>query len=169
MPKAAPINPDLIRAIFDYDPELGVLTPKPTASNAARRTDKNQWEVSSHRYLMHRLVWAWHNPDNPNPYSVQFKDGDRTNSHIENLFPIHTNPRWIGHVKQVKGHIDGYGNVVLVGDKSIREGVQDYMAQHHPVHTPKPQPPKPEADTTFIGELEATLAPAKPANIYQGV
>lgn len=156
MPKAAPINPTLLHAIFDYDTDTGTLTPKPTAANAARRTDKNQWEVSGHRYLMHRLVWAWHNPDNPNPYSVQFKDGDRTNSHIENLFPIHTNPRWLGHVKQVKGHIDSNGNVVLRGHTNIQEAAHDYVAKLPPV------PPKPVVDASFIEELETTLTPPKP-------
>jgi hypothetical protein len=115
MPAAAPINPDLILAIFSYDPITGALIPKPTANAAARKTDKQQWEVGAYRYSLHRLVWAWHNPKDANPYAVQFHDGDKTNTRIENLYPIPTHPRWVGHIKQIKAKIDQHGNVIING------------------------------------------------------
>lgn len=114
MPKAAPINPDLIRAIFAYDPATGHLIPNKLGAKPASLTSRNprQWLVGVHRYREHRLVWAWHHPDDPNPYSVQFIDENPNNSRIDNLRPIATNPRWLGHVKQAKVHLDSYGRVV---------------------------------------------------------
>lgn len=112
MPAPAKIKHDLVRALFDYDYLSGALTPKPTAVRAARRTDKNQWEINGHRYSAHRLIWAWHNPKEPNPYIVSFIDGDKTNTRIENLKAVHEHPRWAGHVKQVKLAMDDYGNII---------------------------------------------------------
>lgn len=161
MPRAVPINPDLIRAIFAYDPDTGALTPKPTAPLVARRTDKNQWEVNGHRHMTHRLVWAWHNPDNPNPYSVQCKDGNRHNTRIENLYSISTNPRWIGHVKQVKGRFDSAGRIILAGDTSAPTPTPAATSTPKRVQDPTPEPVH-DVDTTFIGELESMMTPPTP-------
>ena len=118
MPKAAPINPDLVRAIFTYDPETGELTPRSTAPLVARRTDASQWELGRHRYSLHRLVWAYHNPDNANPQYIVFKDGWRNNSRIENLEAKNVHPRWEGHVKQVKARLSADGHIILAGAKA---------------------------------------------------
>jgi len=115
MPKPAPINPSLIRAVFTYNPVTGTLHPTKTAPLVIRCTGKRQWAVGEYRYTLHRLVWAWHNPDNANPYAVQFSDHDSTNTRIENLYCVHTNPRWVGHVKQIQGRWDAQGNIRLVG------------------------------------------------------
>lgn len=112
MPLPAKIHPHLVRALFDYDYLSGALTPKPTAVRAARRTDKYQWEIDGRRYSTHRLIWAWHNPQAPNPYVVSFIDGDKTNTRIENLKALHEHPRWVGHVKQVRMKMDKYGNLI---------------------------------------------------------
>lgn len=112
MPLPAKINQHLVRALFDYDTQTGALIPKPTAGRAARRADKNQWEIDGRRYSIHRLVWAWHNPKEPNPYVVSFIDGDKTNTRIENLKALHEHPRWVGHVKQVRMKMDKYGNLI---------------------------------------------------------
>jgi hypothetical protein len=112
MPAPAPINPTLVRSLFRYDPNTGELIPTQLAPNAARKTDRYQWEVGAHRYSLHRLVWAYHNPDTPNPYCVQFKDGDKTNTRIENLSVIHTNPRWVNHQKQQPLKITASGKVL---------------------------------------------------------
>ena len=174
MPKAVPINPDLIRAIFDYDPTTGTLTPKPTCPLVARRTDRNKWEINGHRHVLHRLVWAWHNPHDPNPYSVQFHDMDRNNTRIENLYPIPTNPRWIGHVKQIKGKFDRHGRVVLAGDTTNAntpdEGAQPALRGPTPreLRLAKLREAAATAmDTSFISELEATLADPKPPAPYR--
>ena len=111
MPKAAPVNPHLVRSLFTYDPATGDLIPNKLAQRAARRTAKYQWELGAYRYSLHRLVWAYHNPDNPSPYCVQFHDGDRTNTRIENLYAINTNPRWLNHTKQVPMRITADGTV----------------------------------------------------------
>jgi hypothetical protein len=115
MPRGAPINADLIRVIFSYDPATGELLPKPTAKRVASKSSATQWEVGAYRYSTHRLVWAWHHPESPNPYCVQFNDGDRTNTRIENLSIIHTNPRWVHNVKTQKMRINADGVLVPVG------------------------------------------------------
>lgn len=109
MPAPAPIAPDLVRALFNYDPTTGQLVPKPAADRAARRTAADQWEVGRHRYALHRLIWAWHHPEAPNPYCVQFIDGNRRNTRIENLYAVPTNPRWAERPKQFRAtlHEDG--------------------------------------------------------------
>lgn len=120
MPKAAPINANLIRAIFTYDPDTGELIPKPTAPLVARRTDANQWEIGRHRYSLHRLVWAYHNPDNANPQYVAFKEGWRNDPRIENLEAKDVHPRWEGHVKQIRARLSADGHIILAGDRSAR-------------------------------------------------
>lgn len=119
MPAPAPINPDLVRALFDYDPETGQLIPKPTAKRAAYRKSSTQWEIGAHNHSTHRLIWAWHNPQMPNPYGVKFRDNDTKNTRIENLYAIQTNPRWADHVKQVKMKITADGQVVPVGKMPV--------------------------------------------------
>lgn len=106
MPKAAPIDPQTILAIFDYDPTTGALLPKLGMGKAVRQTDTRQWEIGRHRYSLHRLVWAWHNPNQPNPKYVTFKDSNCYNTRIENLRATSTHPRWAGHTKQRKALLD---------------------------------------------------------------
>lgn len=119
MPKAAPINADLIRTIFTYDPATGELVPKPTAPLVARRTDASQWEVGRYRYSLHRLVWAYHHPENANPQYIVFKDGWRNNPRIENLEAKNVHPRWEGYTKQVKVRLGADGRIILVGNKVV--------------------------------------------------
>lgn len=115
MPAPAKINPSLVQILFDYNPDTGELIPKPTTRRAAYRTAKNQWEIGEHRYTTHRLIWAWHNPDNPNPYAVQFIDGDQNNTRIENLRAIHTNPKWLDHTKKTRMYMRADGTIVPMG------------------------------------------------------
>jgi hypothetical protein len=114
MPKALLINPDLVRALFSYDHATGNLTTKPPADIAARRINSKQWEFGAGTYSMHRIVWAYHNPDNANPRYVRFKDGDPSNIRIENLYARNTHPRWEGHVKQVDAQFDEHGRIVIM-------------------------------------------------------
>lgn len=116
MARTARIDPQTILAIFDYDPVTGALHPKPGMEHMARKTDKRQWEVGAHRYSLHRLVWAWHHPDNPNPKFVTFRDGVGTTTRIENLHGTNEHPRWAGHVKQRRGTLDEMGRVLIDGD-----------------------------------------------------
>ena len=122
MPKAAPLNPILIRSIFDYDPATGALIPKPTAKNAARRINSTQWEIGTTKYSMHRLVWAWHHPDDPtgaNPVYLTHKDGNKKDHRIENLTASNVHPRWKGHIKQRKAAFDVHGKITW-------EEIEDY-------------------------------------------
>lgn len=71
--------------------------------------DPNKWE------LLHRIVWREHNGEIPKGYNIQFKDGDRTNCKIENLYIIsrceqlvtqnslHTMPKEYAELIQLKG------------------------------------------------------------------
>ncbi len=115
MPAPAKINPHLVQILFDYNPTTGELIPKPTTKRAAYRTAKNQWEIGEYRYTVHRLIWAWHNPDNPNPYAVQFLDDNPANTRIENLCAIHTNPRWLDHNKKQRMYMRSDGTLVPLG------------------------------------------------------
>jgi hypothetical protein len=114
MPAAAPINPVLIRSIFDYESVTGNLIPKPAAKNVAYKTARNQWAIGQYRYSLHRLVWAWHNPDNPNPRYITFKDSMCNNTRIENLHAQDVHPRWVGHKKQRKAKLDADGNITYI-------------------------------------------------------
>lgn len=156
MPAPAPINPKLIRALFDYNPTTGDLIPNKLAARAAVRISQYQWEVGPHKYSTHRIIWAWHNPDRPNPYAVKFHDNNMKNTRIENLYALDTNPRWVGHVKQVKMSIRSDGTVAPVGAEP----------QHQP---PTPAPERPfvprmsvlraeEAEAKRREELERSLA-----------
>lgn len=75
-----------------------------------RKTQEpNKWE------LLHRIVWKEHNGEIPKGYNIQFKDGDRTNCTIENLYIIsrreqlvtqnsfHTLPKEYAEIIQLKG------------------------------------------------------------------
>lgn len=113
MPSAIRIDPNLILALFDYNPDSGALTLKPTMPKAARKTDTRQWEIGHHRYSLHRLVWAWHHPENPNPKYITFKDSNTHNTKIENLHARDSHPRWEGHVKQRPAKLDTQGRVIF--------------------------------------------------------
>lgn len=116
MARTARIDPQTILALFDYDPTLGTLRLKSGMEHAARKTDKRQWQVGAHRYSLHRLIWAWHHPDKPNPKFVTFRDSDHTNTRIENLHGTNEHPRWAGHVKQRQGTLDEMSRIILAGD-----------------------------------------------------
>lgn len=113
MPKALPINPTLIRALFSYNHTTGNLTAKPTANAAARRINSKQWEFGAGVYSMHRIIWAYHNPDSANPRYIRFRDNDPSNTRIENLYARNTHPRWEGYTKQVNAQFDEYGRIVI--------------------------------------------------------
>lgn len=112
MPAAATINPNLVRILFDYDASSGHLIPKPTAARTARRINAKQWEITDVQYSVHRLIWAWHNPQDANPKYVGFNDGDRANTRIENLTSTSKNPRWVGHQKKRRARITADGMIM---------------------------------------------------------
>jgi hypothetical protein len=167
MPKAAPINADLIRAIFTYDSETGELVPKPTAPLVVRRTDANQWEVGRHRYSLHRLVWAYHHPENPNPQYVAFKEGWRNDPRIENLEAKDVHPRWEGHTKQIRARLSADGHIILVGDKGAKAAATakpkptplsevtnvQALARHAP-KAPSTPNIRPEVDTSWVDAFD---------------
>lgn len=75
-----------------------------------RKTQEpNKWE------LLHRIVWKEHNGEIPKGFNIQFKDGNKTNCTIENLYIIsrreqlvtqnscHTLPKEYAELIQLKG------------------------------------------------------------------
>jgi hypothetical protein len=114
MPKALRINPDHVRTLFSYNRATGKLTVNPTSNATVRRVNSKQWEFGAGTYSMHRLVWAYHNPDNANPRYIQFRDGDPSNTRIENLYARSTHPRWEGHTKQADAQFNEYGHIIVM-------------------------------------------------------
>ena len=113
MPNATPINPALVRIAFTYDSATGALKLKTLGERVARRMSTTQWQLDKGTYSVHRLVWAWHNPDNANPRFIKFVDGDRTNTRIENLKATNVHPQWENHAKRVDAIIDDDGRISL--------------------------------------------------------
>jgi hypothetical protein len=113
-----------------------------------------QWWLGGGTYSVHRLVWAWHNPDNANPAYIKFVDGDRTNTRIENLEAKNVHPRWEGHVKH-NATIDAYGNITILNfPKTNAKPKRTFLET---IYTPKPKPVAPVIDTSFVDELEASM------------
>ena len=169
MPKAAPLNHDLLRSIFLYDPQTGELHPKTTATRLARRTDKRQWEIGPYRYSLHRLVWAYHHPENPNPKYVGFKnyaptDTGANRTCIENLVAKDVHPRWEGHVKQVRAKLDKHGHIVVAGAAPRTSASPPLQAiARIPVFV---RPPAPTIDTSFVDEFDRGDFGARPGDTF---
>ena len=175
MPSENIINPDLIRAIFTYDPETGALIPKPTADlvarqiHAPRRMDTHQWEVGKHRYSLHRLVWAYHHPENPNPKYVGRRSSSPFESRIEHLYASDVHPRWIGNRKQVRARIDSDGRITIVGapppapDATPQSAPSLQAIARIPVSV---RPPAPTIDTSFVDEFDQGDFGARPGDTF---
>lgn len=167
MPKAASINPILVRTLFDYDPSTGNLIPKPTAAKAARRTNSRQWEIGDTEYSVHRLVWAWHNPDNPDPKYIRFRNGDKRDWRIENLEARDVHPRWEGHAKKTAVRLDSYGRVVDADSPDLPPPDVPVRPRASELLNPKPVTPTsptfdPEEFEAMADELARTIPQAKP-------
>lgn len=180
MPKALTINHTLVCALFAYNPLTGNLTPKPTANAAARRINSKQWEfgAGTHAgiYSMHRIVWAYHNPDDANPRYIRFRDGDQRNTRIENLYAKNTHPRWEGYTKQSDAQFDEYGRVVwpdtcveasdgaLIPKHLLATMSAEDRERFGVDGTRTPEPQNPHTDASWADDFELPNPKPKPRN-----
>jgi hypothetical protein len=63
-PKEADLTQEIVKRLFDYDPETGVLIRaegRRKGAPAGYQMNKGYWIVSvgSTRFLAHRLIWLW--------------------------------------------------------------------------------------------------------------
>lgn len=98
---------DLLRELFDYDPESGCLINKKTGKQARawkKTGSKSRWQTSvmGETFRHCRLVWAWHYGD-PGVYQIDHIDSDRRNDRIENL-RLATNSQNNAAKKHFKGY-----------------------------------------------------------------
>jgi len=80
---------------FVYDSEAGLLRYAfpaggmqlgDTAGSAQCKRREWQIRVNGPRLSAARLIWIWHNGDIPEDCVVKFRDGDRLNLRIENMY-----------------------------------------------------------------------------------
>lgn len=87
MPACNKIPLNDVQTLLSYDKATGTLVLKDpdTPRKVCRPHTTSQWSIHGKHYSTHRLIWALHNPDNPNPRYVEHLDGDLDNHCIENL------------------------------------------------------------------------------------
>lgn len=87
MPNRADITPELLRQLFLYDPETGLLAWKKNPSKEALKTVDNRGYkvggVLGMHFQAHRVVWAMHYGEWPN--KIDHINGDRLDNRIVNL------------------------------------------------------------------------------------
>jgi hypothetical protein len=85
-----------VTQLFDYDYENGGLiyrtNRKGAGSNkigqSAGTIQTNKYRmvmINRKRYLIHRLVWLWHNPNMSDKDVIGHLDGNKDNNRIDNL------------------------------------------------------------------------------------
>ena len=94
------MNTDLVRTLFDYDPQTGNLlyrqTPKGnrnahktpgTKAGVVQSSGYLRVTINAKPYQLHRLVWLWHGNDLPESHDMKLMhiNQDRTDNRIENL------------------------------------------------------------------------------------
>ncbi len=80
------LNQDLVRKLFRYDPETGVLTRLSTRDRAGWLSSIGYWYVSinSKKYLVHRVIWLLVTGEWP-AADIDHRDGNPANNRWENL------------------------------------------------------------------------------------
>lgn len=82
---------DELRRLFTYDPERGLLRNRIKRGTAAvgevaGTVNSNGYrQVGSSKYLMHRLIWVYHNGQIPANRFIDHINHNRADSRIENL------------------------------------------------------------------------------------
>lgn len=83
-----------VRELFDYDPAAGLLLWRVRLSNiikvgspagTVRSDDSRTINIDGHTYPSHRLIWVHQRGEWPKAH-VRQKDGDLSNTRIENLY-----------------------------------------------------------------------------------
>lgn len=78
------LTQQLVKALFDYDPETGYLIWTSTGK-VAGTVDVRYIKIGVHwkKFFAHQIVWLWHNGYMPN--YIDHIDGNGYNNKIENL------------------------------------------------------------------------------------
>ncbi len=90
-PTKPPLDPIALRHQFIYNPTTGRIRPKPTPTRPDLpkpvQVRSRYWRVdhTTNAYATHRIIWALHHPEFPNPKHVTCLDWDYNNLRIENL------------------------------------------------------------------------------------
>lgn len=91
--KRVPLTAEEIRRLFDYDPETGMLTNRITfgkrisgkeAGGEANEIGYRSISIQKHRYLVHRVIWAWVYGTWPST-ELDHIDRNPRNNRIQNL------------------------------------------------------------------------------------
>jgi len=131
--------------IFHYEPE-GVLTYKETYhSRSLKGTVAGVYvtkgyryvSVNSKRYLVHRLIWTYHNGNIPEGYVIDHKDRDTTHNAICNLRCIsETHNKWNNNAKgytkakgKFRAQIKANGKEIPLGTFNTKEEASEAYLQ----------------------------------------
>lgn len=75
-------------ALFEYDPDTGVLSPRPGANAGVRRRPDGYWiawrQKGKRLYLGHRVAWLLHHGAWP-VHGIDHINGDKSDNRIANL------------------------------------------------------------------------------------
>ncbi len=106
--KAKDPSQQMLRLLFDYDAERGVLIWRfrargdfqtnqpfkrwnsifPGKDAGWKRADGYRAvKINGREHLTHRLIWIWHNGDIPDGLEIDHEDRNRGNSKVSNLSP----------------------------------------------------------------------------------
>lgn len=125
------IDAHLLRKICDYDPIKGKLRKKKEYKHLPlSAASGNTLSVYGVHYSMQNLVYAWHNPDEPQPQWVKFIDGNPRNTRIENLYPFTIDKNWLARSRGgIKCHMDDMGRVTRIYNEAW---MPDFQLTHCP-------------------------------------
>ena len=86
MHKANKIDIDLVRKLYTYDCETGVLISRRTSRPIrSRKGDYLTCKVQGRHIAAHRVIWAMHHGEDPGEMFVDHIDRDCLNNRISNL------------------------------------------------------------------------------------
>ena len=81
-------SPEVLRDLFDYDPESGILTRRKTGMAAGEKNERGylRVKIKQKHYRVHRVVWAWwYGRHVDEGYFIDHIDRNPSNNRITNL------------------------------------------------------------------------------------